>query len=348
MSRDEFINHSRSNQWLSAPTAMFQDEALSYEAEGLLATLLSRPPNWRVIPSALIRPRNGKAKVYGLLTELMEARYVERFDWVDDSGQRQFSSYHVYDERQPGEMPKHRQKLSNPDPGVPLPKPVGAFRELASRDLENRHTTYKRDQQSIDQTHISPTSGETVIASDLPLTDRPSLEVEHESTSYALTETDFKAQETTKTPKAVKHTLATEKAAKKPRERDLIWDAICEAFFKRELTDPSLSGARGQGKLIGIAAGKVRQFDATITADEIREAAQRFFGFYPDIKCIHDGDKIISKIEELRAHKADLAAKKAAAATRQLAGNAGLVLSPQSARIAQNNPRNVRGVIFDD
>ena len=338
---DVFVNHSRSEQWLSAPRALLQDVNLSYEASGLLLYLLSKPPSWRVIPSTLVRSGCRRDKVYRILTELQNAQYIQCVRVWDHMHRRIRYEYHIYDEPQ---MP-----LTEAQKDVMLPKPLVTEKPCADfPDQENPHSIYKRDQQNTDQTYSSPTIGETVIASDFPATDLVSPTMEHESSSSALTAANFKAQETPKTQKTVKHTSTGEKASKTPRKRDLIYDAVCEAFFKRDLADPTLSGARGQGKLIGIAASKVKQFDPAITADEVREAAKRFFDMYPDIQCIHDGDKIISKIEELRAHRAGIAAKKAADTARQLAGSGGLLLSPQSARAAQSNPRNVKGVEFDD
>ncbi|MFI2857528.1 helix-turn-helix domain-containing protein [Paenibacillus sp. JSM ZJ436] len=55
------------------------DERLSWKAKGLLGYLLSKPSNWRVYVSDLVkRSKDGKDAVYSALKELEAAGYIER------------------------------------------------------------------------------------------------------------------------------------------------------------------------------------------------------------------------------------------------------------------------------
>lgn len=57
--------------------ATAQDETLSFAARGMLAYLLSKPSDWQVQIDDL-QQECGRDKVYGLIKELMQSRYVER------------------------------------------------------------------------------------------------------------------------------------------------------------------------------------------------------------------------------------------------------------------------------
>jgi len=55
------------------------DERISWKAKGLLGYLLSKPSNWRVFVSDLVkRSKDGKDAVYSALKELEAAGYIER------------------------------------------------------------------------------------------------------------------------------------------------------------------------------------------------------------------------------------------------------------------------------
>ena len=59
------------------PNEALNDPRLSWEARGMLAYLLSKPDNWKVLPKALINEtKAGKDVVYRVLNELEAAGYI--------------------------------------------------------------------------------------------------------------------------------------------------------------------------------------------------------------------------------------------------------------------------------
>lgn len=78
--RKKFIRraiHSKENPYLMVKRTTVQDDNLSYEARGMLTYILSQPDNWRVQPAELVNKSCGRDKVYRILKELIEARYIE-------------------------------------------------------------------------------------------------------------------------------------------------------------------------------------------------------------------------------------------------------------------------------
>lgn len=65
--------------YLKISNAVLEDSSLSWKARGLLAYLLSRPDNWNVIVSHLVKQgTDGKASVMAGLKELEDAGYIRR------------------------------------------------------------------------------------------------------------------------------------------------------------------------------------------------------------------------------------------------------------------------------
>lgn len=73
-----------------------QDERLTYEAMGMLANLLSRPQNWRISATQLQR-HCGRDKVYRILNELIEARYIKKQVIRNEAGVFVDTEYVVYE-----------------------------------------------------------------------------------------------------------------------------------------------------------------------------------------------------------------------------------------------------------
>lgn len=116
----------RRNNFTIIGNGIFTENALSFEAMGLLAYLLSKPDNWQVHVQALVRATEGTAqkrgenKILALLRELIGAGYIIR--------QRQSSGkmdYYVYDEPQ-GE------------PSADTTLDSGSCAENASQPIENK------------------------------------------------------------------------------------------------------------------------------------------------------------------------------------------------------------------
>ena len=105
---------ARTGNFTVLGNGIFTDNALSFEAMGLLAYLLSKPDNWSIHPRALSKAtegsdqRRGMGKIYDLLNVLIAAGYVVRFKRANGE-----VDYIVYDEPVRGEMSQ------NPNQGNP-------------------------------------------------------------------------------------------------------------------------------------------------------------------------------------------------------------------------------------
>jgi len=80
-----------------------QDKNLSYEARGMLDYLLSKPGDWEVRVNDLIIPKKcGRDKVYNILNELIEYRYMKRpVKSQGEKGRWNWTSYEVYERPYP-------------------------------------------------------------------------------------------------------------------------------------------------------------------------------------------------------------------------------------------------------
>lgn len=122
--------HGADNPYFLVRRATAQDDALSWEALGLLTYVLSKPDDWSVKPSDL-RQRCGRDKVYKILNELIGARYVRRVENLDDKGRHVSTYYEIFES--------------------PLPeKPEAVKPDTASPDTEKPDSTYKREKQKRD------------------------------------------------------------------------------------------------------------------------------------------------------------------------------------------------------
>src|SRR3954469_25947037 len=73
------IRHKHQGRFVIVPNQIFDDTRLSFAAKGLLAYLLSLPPNWEVRHDQLQRKLGIGRKLLGkALSELIKAGYVTR------------------------------------------------------------------------------------------------------------------------------------------------------------------------------------------------------------------------------------------------------------------------------
>lgn len=71
--------HKRDESYTILDPYFLSDERLSWKAKGLLGYLLSKPSNWRVYISDLVkRSKDGRDAVYSALRELEAAGYIDR------------------------------------------------------------------------------------------------------------------------------------------------------------------------------------------------------------------------------------------------------------------------------
>lgn len=103
------------------------DERLSWKAKGLLGYLLSKPANWRVYVSDLVkRSKDGKDAVYSALKELEAAGYIERHQTRENG---RITGYETVVYERPAEpLPE------NPDMA---PEPVAASPHSENPDMDD-------------------------------------------------------------------------------------------------------------------------------------------------------------------------------------------------------------------
>lgn len=94
MSEDKRLNEiirvqKRPNNFVMMDKSFLEDTRLSYKAKGILAYLLSKPDNWKVIIGNLVNySTDGKASVYAGLKELKECGYYEKIPVRNEQGTR--------------------------------------------------------------------------------------------------------------------------------------------------------------------------------------------------------------------------------------------------------------------
>lgn len=121
------IRAPRKNQFYTLPTAIIEDDRLSWEARGLLVYLLSKPDHWKVNVRDLInRTKNaigkssGRDKVYSLIKELRFAGYLCRV-FLRDSGDFVGVKYEV---NETPDLEASAQLLQGIEPHTDLPETV--------------------------------------------------------------------------------------------------------------------------------------------------------------------------------------------------------------------------------
>lgn len=94
MSEDKRLNEvirvqKRPNNFVMMDKSFLEDTRLSYKAKGILAYLLSKPDNWKVIVGNVVNySTDGKASVYAGLKELKECGYYEKIPVRNEQGTR--------------------------------------------------------------------------------------------------------------------------------------------------------------------------------------------------------------------------------------------------------------------
>lgn len=136
--------HDKSNRWFLMARDTAQHTTLSYEALGLLTYLLSKPDDWRVqVGDLMKRPGKrgktiGKNRVYAILNELKDARYIQHHIEKDDKGRIVKSNYIVYETPLP-----HDSDDTSPLPHHP---------DMDNPDMDNGDITEYRTKQNTEET----------------------------------------------------------------------------------------------------------------------------------------------------------------------------------------------------
>ncbi|MDH5274171.1 MAG: helix-turn-helix domain-containing protein [Gammaproteobacteria bacterium] len=128
---------ARRHRYVIVDQAAVEDTRLSWAARGLLAYLLSRPDDWKVLVNDLKKRGNlGRDGIYALLRELRQTGYV-RFERNRDAQGRMYGGTYIV-----SEIPHP----ASPDVGAPAaaaPRPVNAG-ALPNTDRKQRTTTTTR------------------------------------------------------------------------------------------------------------------------------------------------------------------------------------------------------------
>ena len=86
--------------------AVLRDENLSFRARGVLASILSRPDNWKTTAESLAREsKEGRSAILTTLKELEVAGYMKRTKYRNEKGQWVWESF-VYDSPQQNHKPE--------------------------------------------------------------------------------------------------------------------------------------------------------------------------------------------------------------------------------------------------
>ena len=117
----------RQNNFVMMDKGFLENVNLSWKAKGILAYLLSKPDNWRVIVGNLVNhATDGKASVYNGLNELKEQGHYAKYPVRDESGRR-ISHW----EGTISELPI--ESLENTDVSL-----LTDFQEIDNQDIENQ------------------------------------------------------------------------------------------------------------------------------------------------------------------------------------------------------------------
>jgi len=136
------------DKYYPMPNVTTQNRELTFEARGMLAYIMSRPPDWEVKAHDL-QQQCGRNRVYRILNELIKAGYIVRSTIKNDKGKITEWVYEVTD-------------IANP-----LPQ----NQEVENQEVENGHTTNNRVVQNTENLSIPPAGGK---AESQPMNPNPS------------------------------------------------------------------------------------------------------------------------------------------------------------------------------
>ena len=141
---DEVIRvQKRPNNFVMIDKTFLEDERLSFKAKGILAYLLSKPDNWKVIVGNLVKySKDGKSAVYAGLKELKECGYYVKTPIRSEDGRR-ISRWESTVYEMPDSLLSDFQEIDN--------------EEIENQYLENRerNNNYWNNKLNINNNHVS-------------------------------------------------------------------------------------------------------------------------------------------------------------------------------------------------
>lgn len=92
------VMKGKENPYVMIDKRIYSDSNLSWKAKGILSYLLSKPDNWRVQESDIIKQsKDGRDSVRAGLKELIEAGYMKHNSVRNESGKILFWEYQVFE-----------------------------------------------------------------------------------------------------------------------------------------------------------------------------------------------------------------------------------------------------------
>ncbi len=141
---DEVIRvRKRPNNFVMIDKTFLEDDRLSFKAKGILAYLLSKPDNWKVIVGNLVKySKDGKSAVYAGLKELKECGYYVKTPIRSEDGRR-ISRWESTVYEMPDSLLSDFQEIDN--------------EEIENQYLENRerNNNYYNNKLNINNNHVS-------------------------------------------------------------------------------------------------------------------------------------------------------------------------------------------------
>lgn len=141
---DEVIRvRKRPNNFVMLDKTFLEDDRLSFKAKRILAYLLSKPDNWKVIVGNLVKySKDGKSAVYAGLKELKECGYYVKTPIRSEDGRR-ISRWESTVYEMPDSLLSDFQEIDN--------------EEIENQYLENRerNNNYYNNKLNINNNHVS-------------------------------------------------------------------------------------------------------------------------------------------------------------------------------------------------
>lgn len=141
---DEVIRvRKRPNNFVMLDKTFLEDDRLSFKAKGILAYLLSKPDNWKVIVGNLVKySKDGKSAVYAGLKELKECGYYVKTPIRSEDGRR-ISRWESTVYEMPDSLLSDFQEIDN--------------KEIENQYFENRerNNNYYNNKLNINNNHVS-------------------------------------------------------------------------------------------------------------------------------------------------------------------------------------------------
>jgi hypothetical protein len=134
-----FRNRRRQGNFTQLDNELIRDKQLSYKAKGILAYLMSRPPDWQVYETEIANhSRDGIKSVRSGVKELLAHGYLARQVIRDEKGRFQGYLYDASDD--PSDLVNPHGSTIPPE----VPKPENRKRHTTNKDRTNSGTKRRK------------------------------------------------------------------------------------------------------------------------------------------------------------------------------------------------------------